>query len=74
MDLVAISIASDIVAITEKIEFWLITDLSLLIVSRSGVKSIIEQSGIKIHYPLKEETIFSRVISIPISFLHWSSN
>lgn len=29
-----------------------------------GIKSILDQAGIKLHYPFKEETIFSRVISI----------
>ena len=65
MDLVAISIASDIVAITG--ENRILAYNGLIIINRFprvGVKSIIEQSGIKIHYPLKEETIFSRVISI----------
>jgi single-stranded-DNA-specific exonuclease len=63
--LVAISIASDIVAITG--ENRILAYNGLIIINRFprvGVKSIIEQSGIKIHYPLKEETIFSRVISI----------
>lgn len=31
---------------------------------RMGIKSILDQAGIKIHYPFKEETIFSRMISI----------
>ncbi len=65
IDLVAISIASDIVAITG--ENRILTYFGLIIINRFprvGIKSIIEQSGIKIHYPPKEETIFSRVISV----------
>lgn len=65
MDLVAISIASDIVAITG--ENRILAYYGLIIINRFprvGIKSIIEQSGIKIHYPPKEETIFNRLISI----------
>lgn len=65
LDLVAISIASDIVAITG--ENRILAYFGLIIINRFpriGIKSIIEQSGIKIHYPPKEDTIFSRVISI----------
>ena len=65
MDLVAISIASDIVAITG--ENRVLAHFGLEIINkfpRMGIKSILEQAGIKIHFPLKEETIFSRVISI----------
>ena len=65
MDLVAISIASDIVAITG--ENRILAHYGLEIINkfpRMGIKSILEQAGIKIHFPLKEETIFSRVISI----------
>ena len=65
MDLVAISIASDIVAITG--ENRILAHFGLEIINkfpRMGIKSILDQSGIKIHYPFKEETIFSRVISI----------
>lgn len=65
IDLVAISIASDIVAITG--ENRILAYFGLIIINRfprMGIKSIIEQSGIKIHYPPREETIFSRVISI----------
>lgn len=65
MDLVAVSIASDIVAITG--ENRILAHYGLEMINkfpRMGIKSILEQSGIKIHYPLKEETIFSRVISI----------
>ena len=65
IDLVAISIASDIVAITG--ENRILTYFGLIIINRFprvGIKSIIEQSGIKIHYPPKEETIFNRVISV----------
>ncbi|MCL1851123.1 MAG: single-stranded-DNA-specific exonuclease RecJ [Bacteroidetes bacterium] len=65
LDLVAISIASDIVAITG--ENRILAYYGLMIINRfprMGVKSIIEQSGIKIQYPPKENTIFSRQISI----------
>ncbi|MBR4487719.1 MAG: single-stranded-DNA-specific exonuclease RecJ [Bacteroidales bacterium] len=65
LDLVAISIASDIVAITG--ENRILAYFGLIIINRFprvGIKSIIEQSGIKIHYPPSEQTIFNRVISI----------
>ena len=65
LDLVAISIASDIVAITG--ENRILAFFGLIIINRFprvGVKSIIEQSGIKIHYPPTDQTIFNRVISI----------
>ena len=65
LDLVAISIASDIVAITG--ENRILAYFGLIIINRFprvGIKSIIEQSGIKIHYPPTEQTIFNRVISI----------
>ncbi|MCQ2272468.1 MAG: single-stranded-DNA-specific exonuclease RecJ [Bacteroidales bacterium] len=65
MDLVAISIASDIVAITG--ENRILAHYGLEMINkfpRIGIKSILEQAGIKVHFPLKEETIFQRVISI----------
>ncbi|MDL2312173.1 single-stranded-DNA-specific exonuclease RecJ [Bacteroidales bacterium OttesenSCG-928-B11] len=65
LDLVAISIASDIVEITG--ENRILAYFGLIIINRFprvGIKSIIEQSGIKIQYPPREETIFTRVISI----------
>lgn len=65
MDLVAISIASDIMAITG--ENRILAHFGLEIINkfpRVGIKSILDQAGIKLHYPFKEETIFSRVISI----------
>ena len=65
LDLVAISIASDIVAITG--ENRILAHFGLMIINRfprMGVKSIIEQAGIKIQYPPKENTIFSRQIQI----------
>ena len=65
LDLVAISIASDIVAITG--ENRILAYFGLIIINRFprvGIKSIIEQSGTKIHYPPSEQTIFNRVISI----------
>jgi len=65
LDLVAISIASDIVSITG--ENRILAYYGLIIINRfprMGVKSIIEQSGIKIQYPPKENTIFSRQIQI----------
>lgn len=65
LDLVAISIASDIVVITG--ENRILAYFGLIIINRFprvGIKSIIEQSGIKIHYPPTEKTIFNRVISI----------
>jgi single-stranded-DNA-specific exonuclease len=65
LDLVAISIASDIVEITG--ENRILAHFGLIIINRFprvGIKSIIEQSGIKIQYPPREETIFTRVISI----------
>jgi single-stranded-DNA-specific exonuclease len=65
LDLVAISIASDIVAITG--ENRILAYYGLIIINRfprMGVKSIIEQAGIKIQYTPKENTIFSRQISI----------
>jgi len=65
LDMVAISIASDIVAITG--ENRILAYYGLIIINRFprvGVKSIIEQAGIKIQYPPKENTIFSRQIQI----------
>ncbi|MCQ2286410.1 MAG: single-stranded-DNA-specific exonuclease RecJ [Bacteroidales bacterium] len=65
IDLVAISIASDIVAITG--ENRILAYFGLIIINRfprPGIKSIIEQTNIKVHYPPKEDTIFNRVISI----------
>lgn len=65
IDLVAISIAADIVAITG--ENRILAYFGLIIINRFprlGIKSIIEQAGIRVHYPPKEETIFNRVISI----------
>lgn len=65
LDLVAISIASDIVAMTG--ENRILAYYGLIIINRFprvGIKSIIEQSNIRVHYPPKEDTIFSRVISI----------
>jgi single-stranded-DNA-specific exonuclease len=65
LDLVAISIASDIVAITG--ENRILAYYGLIIINRFprvGVKSIIEQSGIKIQYPPKDNTIFNRQIQI----------
>jgi len=65
LDLVAISIASDIVSITG--ENRILAYYGLIIINRfprMGVKSIIEQSGIKIQYPPKENTIFNRQIQI----------
>lgn len=65
IDLVAISIASDIVAITG--ENRILAYYGLIIINRFprvGIKSIIEQAGIKVHYPPKEQTIFNRQISI----------
>jgi len=65
MDLVAISIASDIVAITG--ENRILAHFGLEMINtfpRMGIKSIIEQSGIKINYPPKADTIFSRVITV----------
>lgn len=65
IDLVAISIASDIVAITG--ENRILAYFGLIIINRfprKGIQSIIEQSGFKIQYPPKTETIFNRQISI----------
>ena len=65
IDLVAISIASDIVAITG--ENRILAYFGLEIINKfplMGIKSILDQAGIKLHYPFKEETILSRVISI----------
>lgn len=65
IDLVAISIASDIVAITG--ENRILAYFGLIIINRfprKGVQSIIEQSGFKIQYPPKTDTIFNRQISI----------
>jgi len=65
LDLVAISIASDIVAITG--ENRILAHFGLIIINRwprVGIKSIIEQSGIKIHYPPTGNTIFNREISV----------
>ncbi len=71
MDLVAISIASDIVLITG--ENRILAYYGLIIINkfpRIGIKSIIEQAGIKIHYPLKENSIFSRPITISDIVFH----
>lgn len=65
MDLVAMSIASDVVAITG--ENRILAHFGLEIINkfpRVGIKSILDQAGIHLHYPFKGETIFSRVISI----------
>lgn len=65
IDLVAISIASDIVAITG--ENRILAHFGLIIINRfprKGIQSIIEQSGFKIQYPPKTDTIFNRQISI----------
>ena len=65
LDLVAISIASDIVAITG--ENRILAYFGLIIINRRprvGIKSIIEQSGTKIHYPPTGNTIFNREISV----------
>lgn len=65
IDLVAISIASDIVAITG--ENRILAHFGLIIINRfprKGIQSVIEQSGFKIQYPPKTETIFNRQISI----------
>lgn len=65
MDLVAISIASDIVAITGENRILVHYGLEMInTFPRMGIKSIIEQSGIKVHYPPKSDTIFSRVITV----------
>lgn len=65
MDLVAISVASDIVSITGENRILVHYGLEMINkFPRMGIKSILEQSGIKVHFPLREETIFSRVISI----------
>ncbi|PKP20425.1 MAG: single-stranded-DNA-specific exonuclease RecJ [Bacteroidetes bacterium HGW-Bacteroidetes-20] len=65
IDLVAISIASDIVAITG--ENRILAYYGLIIINRfprMGIKSIIEQAKIKIQYPPSKDTIFNRQISI----------
>lgn len=65
IDLVAISIASDIVAITG--ENRILAYYGLIIINRfprMGVKSILEQAKIKVVKDPNEETIFSRQISI----------
>lgn len=65
IDLVAISIASDIVAITG--ENRILAYYGLIIINRfprMGVKSILEQAKIKVVRDPNEETIFSRQISI----------
>jgi single-stranded-DNA-specific exonuclease len=65
IDLVAISIASDIVAITG--ENRILAYYGLIIINRFprlGVKSILEQAKIKVIRESGEETIFSRQISI----------
>lgn len=65
IDLCAISIASDIVAITG--ENRILAYYGLIIINRfprMGVKSIIEQAKIKVQYPPSKDTIFNRQISI----------
>lgn len=65
IDLVAISIASDIVAITG--ENRILAYYGLIIINRfprMGVKSILEQAKIKVVKDPNDETIFSRQISI----------
>jgi single-stranded-DNA-specific exonuclease len=65
LDLVAISIASDIVDITG--ENRIITYYGLEIINkfpRLGIKSIIEQAGFKVQFPLRQETIFNRAITV----------
>ena len=65
LDLVAISIASDIVSITgENRILAYYTSISINCFPRMGVKSIIEQANIRVQYPPKENTIFSRQITI----------
>ena len=65
LDLVAISIASDIVSITGENRILAYYGLiSINCFPRMGVKSIIEQANIRVQYPPKENTIFSRQITI----------
>ncbi|MDR1346254.1 MAG: single-stranded-DNA-specific exonuclease RecJ [Bacteroidales bacterium] len=64
-DLVAISIASDIVPITG--ENRIIAYYGLEIINkfpRPGIKTIIEQAGFKVQFPLQPETIFNREITV----------
>ncbi|MDR2867933.1 MAG: single-stranded-DNA-specific exonuclease RecJ [Bacteroidales bacterium] len=65
LDLVAISIASDIVDITG--ENRIITHFGLEIINtfpRMGLRSIIEQSGYKVQTPPKPNTIYDRELTV----------
>ncbi len=65
IDLVAISIASDMVPITG--ENRILTYFGLDYMNNSpkmGIRAILEQTNIKIQFPIKEDTIFSRKISV----------
>ncbi len=65
IDLVAISIASDMVSITG--ENRILTYYGLDYINkfpRLGIRSILEQTNIKLQFPIKEDTIFSRKISV----------
>ncbi len=65
IDLVAISIASDIVAITGENRILAYYGLKIInCIPRVGVKSILEQAKIKVIREESDETIFSRQISI----------
>lgn len=67
MDLVAISIACDIVAITGENRVLSYFGLEMLNkIPRMGIKTILEQAGIKTrkYPPFSDDTIFTRVISI----------
>ncbi len=67
MDLVAVSIACDIVAITGENRILAYYGLEMLNkIPRMGIKTILNQAGIKMreYPPFSEDTIFTRVISI----------
>ena len=67
MDLVAVSIACDIVAITGENRILAYFGLEMINkIPRMGIRSILDQAGIKMrtYPPFSEDTIFTRVISI----------
>ncbi len=65
IDFVAISIASDMVPITGENRILTYFGLDFINkVPRLGIRSILEQTNIKLRLPIKKDTIFSRKISV----------
>lgn len=67
MDLVAVSIACDIVAITGENRILAYFGLEMINkIPRMGIRTILDQAGVKMrtYPPFSEDTIFTRIISI----------